>query len=101
MAICTAINGFGRMRCLALRMARGCDELEFVHINETAGDTTCSATQTIIDKGHKVLRRARACDESLIPTSTGSSKAITQIFPELTGKLNGLAELVCKVATSL
>ena len=48
-------------------------------------------TQTIIDKGHKDLRRARACGQSLIPTSTGSAKAITKIFPELTGKLNGHA----------
>ncbi|MCP3870329.1 MAG: ArsJ-associated glyceraldehyde-3-phosphate dehydrogenase [Gammaproteobacteria bacterium] len=48
-------------------------------------------TQTIVDKGHKDLRRARACGQSLIPTTTGSAKAITKIFPELTGKLNGHA----------
>jgi len=48
-------------------------------------------TQTIIDKGHRDLRRARSCGESLIPTTTGSAKAITKIFPELEGKLNGLA----------
>jgi glyceraldehyde 3-phosphate dehydrogenase len=48
-------------------------------------------TQTIIDKGHKDLRRARSCGTSLIPTSTGSAKAITKIFPELEGKLNGHA----------
>jgi glyceraldehyde 3-phosphate dehydrogenase len=48
-------------------------------------------TQTIVDKGHKDLRRARAAGHSLIPTSTGSAKAITTIFPELEGKLNGLA----------
>lgn len=48
-------------------------------------------TQTIVDKGHKDLRRARASSQSLIPTSTGSAKAITTIFPELKGKLNGLA----------
>ncbi len=48
-------------------------------------------TQTIIDRGHKDLRRARACGQSLIPTSTGSARAITKIFPELTGKLNGHA----------
>ena len=48
-------------------------------------------TQTIIDIGHKDLRRARACGSSLIPTTTGSAKAITKIFPELTGRLNGLA----------
>jgi len=48
-------------------------------------------TQTIVDIGHKDLRRARACGSSLIPTTTGSAKAITKIFPELTGRLNGLA----------
>jgi glyceraldehyde 3-phosphate dehydrogenase len=48
-------------------------------------------TQTIIDKGHKDLRRARACGQSLIPTTTGSAKAITKIFPDLKGRLNGHA----------
>jgi len=48
-------------------------------------------TQTIVDKGHKDLRRARACGQSLIPTTTGSARAITKIFPELAGKLNGHA----------
>jgi glyceraldehyde 3-phosphate dehydrogenase len=48
-------------------------------------------TQTIVDKGHQDLRRARASGQSLIPTTTGSAKAITKIFPELEGKLNGLA----------
>ncbi|MBL4941257.1 MAG: ArsJ-associated glyceraldehyde-3-phosphate dehydrogenase [Colwellia sp.] len=48
-------------------------------------------TQTIIDAPHKDLRRARSCGTSLIPTTTGSAKAITSIFPELTGKLNGHA----------
>jgi glyceraldehyde 3-phosphate dehydrogenase len=48
-------------------------------------------TQTIVDKGHKDLRRARACAQSLIPTTTGSAKAITKIFPDLEGRLNGHA----------
>ena len=48
-------------------------------------------TQTIIDSPHKDLRRARSCGTSLIPTTTGSATAITQIFPELKGKLNGHA----------
>lgn len=48
-------------------------------------------TQVVIDKGHKDLRRARSSSQSLIPTSTGSAKAIAQIFPELEGKLNGVA----------
>ncbi len=58
-------------------------------------------TQTIVDKGHKDLRRARACGQSLIPTSTGSAKAITKIFPELTGKLNGHAVRVPLLNASL
>ncbi len=58
-------------------------------------------TQTIIDKGHKDLRRARASSQSLIPTTTGSAKAITKIFPELEGKLNGLAVRVPLLNASL
>lgn len=58
-------------------------------------------TQTIIDKGHKDLRRARACGQSLIPTSSGSAKAIIQIFPELEGKLNGMAVRVPLLNASL
>ncbi len=48
-------------------------------------------TQTILDKAHKDLRRARSCGTNLIPTTTGSATAITHIFPELKGKLNGHA----------
>ena len=58
-------------------------------------------TQTIVDKGHKDLRRSRACGNSLIPTSTGSAKAITKIFPELSGKLNGHAVRVPLLNASL
>ena len=58
-------------------------------------------TQTIIDMGHKDLRRARACSMSLIPTSTGSAKAITMIFPELQGKLDGVAVRVPLLNASL
>ena len=58
-------------------------------------------TQTIIDKAHKDLRRARACGMSLIPTTTGSATAITHIFPELKGKLNGHAVRVPLTNASL
>ncbi len=58
-------------------------------------------TQIIVDKGHKDLRRARACGNSLIPTSTGSARAITNIFPELQGKLNGHAVRVPLLNASL
>ncbi|MCL4106509.1 UNVERIFIED_CONTAM: hypothetical protein GTU68_009643 [Idotea baltica] len=48
-------------------------------------------TQTILDAPHKDLRRARSCGMSLIPTTTGSASAITQIFPHLLHKINGHA----------
>ncbi|SHI89160.1 glyceraldehyde-3-phosphate dehydrogenase (NAD+) [Malonomonas rubra DSM 5091] len=48
-------------------------------------------TQVVIDAPHKDLRRARAASMSLIPTTTGSATAITLIYPELKGKLNGHA----------
>ncbi|MEC8208032.1 MAG: glyceraldehyde-3-phosphate dehydrogenase, partial [Pseudomonadota bacterium] len=58
-------------------------------------------TQTIVDKAHKDLRRARACGESLIPTSSGSTTAIMTIFPDLKGKLDGLAVRVPLLSGSL
>ncbi|XKE44118.1 ArsJ-associated glyceraldehyde-3-phosphate dehydrogenase [Halomonas organivorans] len=58
-------------------------------------------TQTILDAPHQDLRRARACGMSLIPTTTGSAKAITAIFPELEGKLNGHAVRVPLANASL
>ena len=48
-------------------------------------------TQTIVDRPAKDLRRARSALNSLIPTTTGSATAITLIYPELKGKLNGHA----------
>lgn len=48
-------------------------------------------TQVIVDAPHKDLRRARSALNSLVPTSTGSATAITLIYPELKGKLNGIA----------
>ncbi len=58
-------------------------------------------TQTLIDSPHKDLRRARAANVSLIPTTTGSATAIGLIFPELEGKLNGLAVRVPLLNASL
>lgn len=58
-------------------------------------------TQSILDKGHKDLRRARASSMSLIPTTTGSAKAIGEIFPELNGRLNGHAVRVPLANASL
>jgi len=48
-------------------------------------------TQVIVDLPHKDLRRARSALMSLIPTTTGSATAITLIYPELKGKLSGVA----------
>ena len=47
--------------------------------------------QRILDQPHKDLRRARAAALSMIPTSTGAAKVIGEIFPELKGKLDGVA----------
>jgi glyceraldehyde 3-phosphate dehydrogenase len=58
-------------------------------------------TQSVVDAPHKDLRRARAANVSLIPTSTGSASAIGLIFPELEGKLNGLAVRVPLLNASL
>jgi glyceraldehyde 3-phosphate dehydrogenase len=58
-------------------------------------------TQTVVDAPHKDLRRARASSLSLIPTTTGSATAIALIYPELKGKLNGLAVRVPLLNASL
>ena len=58
-------------------------------------------TQVIVDAPHKDLRRARSALNSLIPTSTGSATAITLIYPELTGKLYGVAVRVPLLNASL
>ena len=47
--------------------------------------------QKNLDNPHKDLRRARACAQSIIPTSTGAAKALSLVLPELQGKLHGMA----------
>ncbi|CEG23212.1 Glyceraldehyde-3-phosphate dehydrogenase 2 [Planococcus massiliensis] len=47
--------------------------------------------QKNLDNPHKDLRRARACSQSIIPTSTGAAKALSLVLPELEGKLHGMA----------
>lgn len=58
-------------------------------------------TQVIVDVPHKDLRRARSALMSLIPTTTGSATAIGLIYPELLGKLNGVAIRVPLLNASL
>ena len=58
-------------------------------------------TQVVVDAPHADLRRARSALNSLIPTSTGSATAITLIYPELKGRLNGLAVRVPLLNASL
>ncbi len=58
-------------------------------------------TQVIVDLPHKDLRRARSALMSLIPTTTGSATAIGLIYPELQGKLNGVAIRVPLLNASL
>jgi glyceraldehyde 3-phosphate dehydrogenase len=58
-------------------------------------------TQVVVDAFKSDLRRARSCMQSLIPTTTGSAKAIGMIFPDLQGKLNGHAVRVPLLNASL
>ena len=58
-------------------------------------------TQVVVDAPHKDLRRARSALTSLIPTTTGSATAIGLIYPELNGKLNGIAVRVPLLNASL
>lgn len=57
--------------------------------------------QQILDKNHKDLRRARAAGQSLIPTTTGAAKAVSQVLPQLEGKLNGFSVRVPTPTVSL
>ncbi|MDA8671206.1 type I glyceraldehyde-3-phosphate dehydrogenase [Candidatus Pelagibacter sp.] len=50
-----------------------------------------TSDQRILDNSHKDPRRARSASQSIVPTSTGASKAIGEIIPSLKGKLDGVA----------
>ncbi|MEI6898172.1 MAG: ArsJ-associated glyceraldehyde-3-phosphate dehydrogenase [Psychromonas sp.] len=73
----------------------GIEQVAFTTIHDLTN------TQTILDAPHKDLRRARACGMSLIPTTTGSAKAIVEIFPELAGRIDGHAVRVPLANASL
>ena len=92
-----------------LNIVMGCNEhlydsKQFDIVTAASCTTNCHAptnTQAVVDKPHNDPRRARSALNSLIPTSTGSATAITQIFPELKGKLDGLAVRVPVLNASL
>ena len=50
-----------------------------------------TSDQRLLDNSHKDLRRARSAGQSIVPTSTGASKTLGEIIPELKGKIEGLA----------
>ena len=50
-----------------------------------------TASQNLLDRGHKDPRRARAAAENIIPTTTGAAKAVGLVLPELAGKLDGMS----------
>ena len=66
---------------------------ETVGIRQGLLNTVHSYTndQSLLDKAHKDLYRARAAAESMIPSTTGAAKAIGLVLPELAGRLDGLA----------
>ncbi|CUK12001.1 Glyceraldehyde-3-phosphate dehydrogenase 3 [Shimia thalassica] len=86
--------------CLApivqvIREHLGIEQASFTTIHDVTN------TQTIVDRVHKDPRRARSALNSLIPTTTGSAKAIIQIFPDLDGKIDGHAVRVPLLNASL
>ena len=50
-----------------------------------------TSDQRLLDNSHKDLRRARSAGQSIIPTSTGASKSLAEIIPDLKGKIEGVA----------
>ncbi len=73
----------------------GIEQASFTTIHDVTN------TQTIVDKAHSDPRRARSALNSLVPTTTGSAKAVIQIFPELEGRINGHAVRVPLLNASL
>jgi glyceraldehyde 3-phosphate dehydrogenase len=57
--------------------------------------------QRLLDTFHKDLRRARAAAVNIVPTTTGAARAVTQVIPELKGRLHGLALRVPTTTVSL
>ncbi|MFN4088024.1 MAG: ArsJ-associated glyceraldehyde-3-phosphate dehydrogenase [Alphaproteobacteria bacterium] len=76
------------------------EEIGIVHGSITTLHNVTNS-QVIVDRPHKDLRRARSALNALIPTTTGSATAITLIYPELKGRLNGHAVRVPLLNASL
>jgi glyceraldehyde 3-phosphate dehydrogenase len=60
-----------------------------------------TSDQRLLDTFHKDLRRARAAAINIVPTTTGAARAVTQVIPELKGRLHGLALRVPTATVSL
>jgi glyceraldehyde 3-phosphate dehydrogenase len=83
-------NGSCTTNCLApvVKVVKENFGLSFGLLNTVHAMTN---DQRLLDLPHSDLRRARAAGLSMIPTSTGAAKAMAEVFPELKGKLDGLA----------
>ena len=80
-ASCTTNNAAPMLKVLKEIM-----DIESAYITTIHSFTT---DQKLHDSPHKDLRRARAANSSIVPTSTGAAKALTKIFPDLDGKIGG------------
>lgn len=80
-ASCTTNNAAPMLKLLHEHL-----EIQQAYITTVHSYTT---DQSLHDQPHKDLRRARGAAQSIVPTTTGAAKALTRIFPELTGKLGG------------
>jgi glyceraldehyde 3-phosphate dehydrogenase len=86
--------------CLAPIVKVVHEEFGIVHGLLTTVHSTTN-DQRILDLTHTDLRRARAAGLSIIPTTTGAARAVTEVFPELKGKLDGLAVRVPTTCVSM
>src|SRR5690606_33686937 len=71
-----------------IKVIKELSEIESAYLTTVHSYTS---DQRLHDAPHKDLRRARAAALSIIPSSTGAAKALWKIFPELTGKIDGIA----------